>query len=308
MIIGEINEAIAYINQEANEKRYNRKHIDGYIRDEINASPMLTERVDIGVAMLEHWMSLDWYESKRKRLDQLHGLDLRELVMDLFVGLSYFIREELFTSVTAQLAGKLRFSDKPEAIKTTAEIIAVLSKMDVFAITKKTKQSSLMLVSYLPLSPKLKDFIDQSEYLPPMVCEPRKLTSNYSSGYLSHNDSLILKAGNHHDGDICLDVLNLMNRVKLSLNLEFLSTVEEMPSEAPNTQEQLDNWNRFKKQSYRFYELMVSQGNCFYLCHKVDKRGRIYASGYHISTMGSSFKKASIELHKKEFIEGVPTS
>lgn len=296
----------SYLNQEFNEKRYNRKHIDGYIRDEIAASAILTERVDIGVQMLEHWRSQDYYESKNKRLDQLRNHDMRDLVTDILVGIAYFPRPELFTSVSAQMAGRLRFSDKPDAIRTIAEILAVLGQMDVFKIFKKTKQSSLMIQSHMPLSEKLKDFIDQSEYLPPMVCEPRKLVNNFSSGYLSHNDSLILKSGNHHDGDICLDVLNLMNSVKLSLSVEFLKTIEEEPSEAPNTQEQLDNWNRFKKQSYRFYELMVSQGNEFHLTHKVDKRGRIYAQGYHISTQGSSFKKASLELAKKEYITGVP--
>ena len=203
------------------------------------------------------------------------------------------------------MAGRLRFADKPDAIKTIGEILAVLNQMDVFSITKKSKQASLMIVSHIQLSEKLMDFIDQSEYLPPMVCEPMVLENNFSSGYLTHNDSLILKSGNHHDGDICLDVLNTVNSVKLSLSIEFLSTIEEDPSEPPNTQSQLDNWNSFKKQSYRFYKLMVDQGNEFHLTHKVDKRGRIYAQGYHISTQGSAFKKAMIELAKKEYITGV---
>ena len=51
---------------------------------------------------------------------------------------------------------------------------------------------------------------------------------------------------------------------------------------------------------------MVSQGNRFYLTHKVDKRGRIYAQGYHITTQGTAFKKAMIELAEPEFIEGAP--
>lgn len=294
------------LNQEFNEKRYSRKFIDVYIREEIAASPMLMERVTVGADMLRQWLAGTYYDSKNERLSWLRNHDLEELVTDVLVSISYFVREELFTSVTAQIAGRLRFDDKPAAIKTMAEIIAVLSYMDVFSIRKKTKGSSMMVISHMPLSAKLLDHIEQSEYLPPMVCMPRKLTNNYSSGYLSHDDSLILKAGNHHDGDICLDVLNLMNSVPLSLSTDFLTKIEEVPSEPPTTQDQLDNWNRFKVQSYRFYKLMVDQGNKFYLTHKVDKRGRIYAQGYHISTQGSSFKKAMIELHVKEHIEGVP--
>jgi hypothetical protein len=306
-VIGEIDDAIAFINQEANEKRYSRKHIDGYIRDEIEADPAKLAKVEQGTQLLTDWIRGNYYASKNRRLAQLRGLEPRTMVMDIFVGIAYITSEELFTSVTAQMAGRLRFSDKTEAILTIGEIMAVLCQTDAFDINKASKSSSLVIVSNLKFSEKLTDYIMNSQYLPPMVCEPRELRTNFSSGYLSHNDSLILGSGNHHDGDICLDVLNLMNRVPLQLDTEFLSKVEETPNHALETPEQIEHWRNFKKQSYRFYELMVSQGNRFYLTHKVDKRGRGYAQGYHINTQGSSFKKAMIELAEEEYITGVPT-
>ena len=167
--------------------------------------------------------------------------------------------------------------------------------------------ASLMVVSRIPLSEELIKYIENSQYLPPMVCEPLPLTHNYSSGYLTHNDSLILGTGNHHDGDLCLDVLNTMNRVALKLDLDFLSTVEEEPTFDLDTQDKVDQWAQFKEQSYMFYDLMNQNGNRLYLTHKVDKRGRIYSCGYHINTQGSSFKKASLELANEELVEGVPT-
>ena len=93
-----------------------------------------------------------------------------------------------------------------------------------------------------------------------------------------------------------------MNKVALSLDTEFLSTVEEEPTFELDTQDKIDMWKTFKAQSYEFYKLMVRCGNEFYLTHKVDKRGRIYSSGYHITTQGTAFKKASIELSKKELV------
>ena len=138
-----------------------------------------------------------------------------------------------------------------------------------------------------------------------MVCEPNELTNNYSSGYLTHNDSLILGKGNHHEGDICLDVLNKQNQTALRLDTDFLSKVEEEPTFTLDTGEKIDMWHQFKVQSYQFYTLIAKQRNHFYLTHKVDKRGRIYAQGYHISSQGSSFKKASIELAKQELVEGI---
>jgi hypothetical protein len=204
------------------------------------------------------------------------------------------------------MAARLKFSDRKEAIHTVGELLAVLCQTDAFDIDKQDRMSSLTVISRIPLTDSLKHFIENSQYLPPMVCSPLELTHNYSSGYLTHNDSLILGTGNHHDGDICLDVLNTLNIVALRLDTEFLSTVEEEPTFDIKDQEQAEIWADFKKQSYAFYSLMVSQGNQFYLTHKVDKRGRIYASGYHINTQGTPFKKACIELSNQEIVTGVP--
>lgn len=291
--------------QEMNELRFSRKHIDAKIRKEIESNPEVMERIDLGVSLIENYMKGDYYASKMARIEQLSVLDIPTLVMDITIGIAYFQREELFTSVAAQLASRLKFSDKTEAITTVAELIAVLCDTDLFDINKASRQASLMLISRVPLSDSLKKYIENSQYLPPMVCEPLELTHNYSSGYLTHNDSLLLGSGNHHDGDLCLDVLNIMNSVPLKLDTEFLCTLEEEPTFDLDTQEKIDQWNTFKEQSYMFYSLLVSQGNRLYFNHKVDKRGRIYACGYHISTQGTAFKKASLELADEEIVEGI---
>jgi hypothetical protein len=322
-----------FIIQEHNEKRFNRKHIDGYIREAIQSDPVMQEKIAEGILLVDQYIFAArndrYYKSKNVRVMQLYNMDIEALVTDIFVGVAYSQRPELFTSVTAQMAARLRFSDKTEAIITTAELMAVLCNTDAFDILKPAKMASLHIVSRIPLSEKLVTFIDESQFLPPMVVPPLELTSNFCSGYLTHNDSLILGSGNHHDGDLCLDVLNTMNAVELSLDTEFLCSVEEEPNE-PITMEnvikaaakrgvrmtegqakieivtQLNNWKQFKIHSYRFYDLMASQGNVFHMTHKVDKRGRAYSQGYHINPQGSAFKKASIELANPEYIEGVP--
>lgn len=295
------------ILQELNEQRFNRKHIDAKIRTEIEASSLMATKLQQGVDLVDAYIKGKYYDSKMSRVAQLNGMDIPALVMDLFIGIAYCLKPELFTSVSAQLASRLKFSEQTAAITTVAELMGVLCQTDAFDITKESKMASLMVVSRIPLSDELTTFIENSQYLPPMVCEPLPLTHNYSSGYLTHNDSLILGSGNHHDGDICLDTLNIMNRVALQLDTAFLSKVEEEPTFELDSQDKVDQWKRFKKQSYAFYDLMVSQGNQFYLNHKVDKRGRAYAHGYHISTQGTAFKKASIEFANEEIVTGVPT-
>lgn len=294
--------------QEMNEERFNRKHIDAKIREEIETNQEMRSKLAQGIGLVSSYINTTYkYESKNKRVAQLQGMDLNALVMDCFVGVAYSLRPELFTSVTAQMAARLNFSDRTEAITTVAELLAVLCNTDAFDIIKEHKMSSLMVVSCIPLSHNLIRFIEESQYLPPMVCEPLPLVHNHSSGYLTHNDSLILGSGNHHDGDITLDVLNTMNRVAFKLDTEFLCKVEEEPTFDLDTQDKVDQWGAFKLQSYRFYSLMEQQGNRFYFNNKVDKRGRIYSQGYHINPQGAAFKKAMLELANEEVVQGVPT-
>ena len=292
--------------QLANERTYSRKFIDTYIDAAIRSNPDMELKVQQGVELLETYRTTTYsYASKNNRIKQLEDIDLEPLVRTIYIGVAYCQTPELFTSVSAQLAGRLKFSDKKEGIQTIAEILAVLCNTDAFDICKDSKFASLCVVSRIPLEERLLTYIDNATFLPPMVCEPKTLTSNYSSGYLTHNESLVLGKHNHHEGDLCLDVLDKQNKTALRLDTEFLSTVEEEPTYELDTGEKVAMWRKFKVQSYQFYTLIAKQRNCFHLTHKVDKRGRIYAKGWHISTQGTSFKKAMIELHKQEVVTGV---
>jgi hypothetical protein len=315
--------------QEGNELRYARKHIDKMLRDAIMSNEDIMAKHEKGVMLMNAYINTTYsYDSKNRRVAQLVNMDLNELVMDVFVGVCYTQTPELFTSVTSQMAGRLQMSDKPEAIQTIAEIMAVLCMTDAFDIMKASSGASLMIQSRIPLPDELLEYVAHSEYLPPMVCTPKVISSNYESGYLTLTDSLLLGNGNHHDGDLCLDVINKVNAVALSLDLEFLSIVEETPKDITleniqkeamkrgqilsdaeakqRMQKALENWDKFKAQSYVFYSLMAQQGNRFHLLNKWDKRGRMYAQGYHITTQGAPFKKSSIEFADPELIEVPP--
>jgi hypothetical protein len=300
--------------QLAIEYSFSRKHIDRYIEQELREVPENWTKVQQGIDLLEQYRSTHYeyekqgqmvpWESKNARVAQLADLDLEQVVLQILVGTTYCQIPELFTSVTAQLAGRLHFDDKEDSIRTVAEMVAVLCHTDAYDISQTGENGQLMIQSRVLLSTQLKNYIEQSVYLPPMVCEPEELTHNYQSAYLTHNDCLVLGKGNGHDGDLCLDVLNKQNRIPLKLDLEFLTTVEEEPTFDLDTPEKIQEWDRFKLQSYQVYRLIA--GQTFYLTNKVDKRGRIYAQGYHITTQGSAFKKAMVDFAEAEVVEGVP--
>lgn len=292
--------------QLTNEYTYSRKFIDQYIDKEIRGNADTEAKVAQGVTLLEDWVVKSYYPTKDARLAQIQDMDFEQLVRDLFIGVAYCQTAELFTSVTSQLASRLKFDDRVDSILTVAEIMAVLCLTDAFDIIKGEQSASLVIQSRIPLSQQLTRYVTHSGYLPPMVCEPETITTNYQSGYLTHNDSLVLGKANGHDGDLCLDVINIQNQTPLKLDLDFLSRVEEEPTFELDTVEKSQQWSQFKAESYDRYRLMAVQGNRFHLTNKVDKRGRLYAQGYHIHTQGTGFKKAMIEFANEEIVGGVP--
>lgn len=311
------------------EHRYSKKFIDKYIDQEIRNIPDMEAKVQDGITRLSAWMQQDYYLSKNARLAQLIGLDIETIVRKLFVGTAYCQVPELFTSVSAKMAGVLGFNDKQDSITTTAEMLAVLCQTDAFDIMKVDRSASLVIQSQIPLSEELLEFIARSRYLPPMLCKPEDLTNNSQSPYLTHNDSLVLGKGNHHSEDICLDVINRQNQIPLSLDLDFLSIVEEEQSKPPTIEkiiqeardrgdymsetmaeielhDRLNLWHTFKVRSYETYYMLAHQGNEFFLTNKVDKRGRLYSQGYFVTLQGSGQKKAMLEYTEKEHVTGVP--
>jgi hypothetical protein len=286
---------------------YSRKFIDGYIDQEIRENPEVEAKVMQGVVLLTDWLAKDHgYPSKNNRLTQLADIEIEPLVRSLFVGVAYCQTSELFTSVSAQLASRLKFDDKADSILTAAEMLAVLCETDAFDIVKANPSASLVILSRIPISQQLVRYVEQSGYLPPMMCEPEELVNNYDSGYLTHNDSLVLGRGNGHAGDLCLDVLNKRNKVPMRLCTEFLSKVEETPTFELDTAEKVQQWAQHKTESYQRYLLVANQGNRFWLTNKVDMRGRLYTQGYHINVQSTAFKKAMIEFADEELVEGVP--
>lgn len=295
------------VRQEALEAKFCRKQINPKIREAILANSDMLDKIEHGVELVKEYCSQATYASKMARLAQVSLLDPQELVTDIFVGIAYFQMSTMYASVCAQIAGRLGFDDRREAILTVSELLAVLCETDAFDITKASREASLYLVSRIPLGQELIEWIINSAYMPPMVCKPLELENNYSSGYLTHKDSLILGPGNHHDGDLCLDVLNTMNQVALKLDTDFLCAMGEVPKHEPETAEQRDLWLQFEAKSKEIYLLIARLSNEFYLTNKVDKRGRVYAQGYHITTQGAPYKKAMIELANEEVVEGVPS-
>lgn len=313
-----VGQMLPYDIQQTNERRFAKKHLYKYLDKVMSEDPNNAMFVSTGLKTVNAWLDAwfapytnqcsteSYYISKTTRLKELTHLDLEKIVRDMLGCIALTTEPTLLVNIAGQCAARLGWSDRREALLTVSELLAVLRVTGAFTIFRDEDTQRMKIENMMKLPQELINAIDRSKFLPPMVSCPEEVTTNYENGHITFNDSLILGKGNAHNMDICLDTINTQNQIPLKLALDFLCKEEEQPNPGSDmdSADKIRDWHSFKVQSYQMYSLMEKQGNEFYLTHKVDCRGRIYAQGYWINTMGSAFKKASIEFVNEELIEG----
>jgi hypothetical protein len=157
--------------------------------------------------------------------------------------------------------------------------------------------------------------LDKFQFPLPLVIPPKPVMNNRQTGYYSHvsgKGSIILK-NNHHEDDVCLDHINRMNGVKLSLNTDVVHFVKnkwknlDRPKEGESFADfktRQRAFEKYDKTSKDVVDAIIVQGNEMYLTHKYDKRGRTYAVGYHVNPQGNAWNKACINFAEGEIIDG----
>lgn len=158
------------------------------------------------------------------------------------------------------------------------------------------------------ISDELQKELDRFQYPLPMVIPPRPIKTNIDTGYLTSQGSVILQ-DNHHWDDVCLDHLNRVNQVALSINLDTAKAIQnewrnldkQKPDETfQEYQKRVKAFEKYDSVAKDILNLLVKEGNEIYLTHRYDKRGRTYCMGYHVNYQGTAWNKAVIEFAKKE--------
>ena len=306
------------------EEQYSTKHVHRIIMDDLLDNPDCYNLLVKGEQLIRDWVfSESKYESKAERKSALvysytneetcetDFMPLVELVITTIVRANY----TTINHITSSLLG-ITPLEKRQALDLACEVIAVLAETDLYDVIKP--RVLIMVQSRVELSQEVQDHVNQTGYIPPLVLKPKEVESNLDTPYYSYaRESLILGSKlNFHEHDICLDVINIQNSVALSLSMDFMACYEEPePDHAAKAlkegkkllPEEIDlaarNWQKYQKQCKFFAHLLNNFGNKIYLGNKVDKRGRLYATGYHISPQGSSYRKAIVELANAEIID-----
>lgn len=175
-----------------------------------------------------------------------------------------------------------------------------------------SEMGSQLIMRY-DVSEDVYDDMDKFQYPMPMVSEPKTVNQNWDSAYYTLKCSMLLKSGNHHDDDICLDHLNRQNSVALSLDEDVIAFCENQWDGVTNRKSSmtddeykqlLTTFEKFKKVGKDVAQHLMVHGNRFFMTYRYDKRGRCYAQGYHINPQGNDYQKAMVSFAHQE----VPTS
>lgn len=154
--------------------------------------------------------------------------------------------------------------------------------------------------------------LDMYQYPLPMVVPPLRLESNRNTGYMTYSGSVILKNGNHHDGDVYLNHLNRLNAIQLAFNKPVIDTISnrwknldkpkpgEVAGEYQKRRKAFEKYNTTAKDAISAIDSVTDH---FYLTHKYDKRGRTYCQGYHVSYQSAPWNKAAILFFNEEHID-----
>lgn len=303
------------MNQEWIEREYSKKHINDAVLLELRSEPEINTLIEKGISALYNWLDTPaHYESKQMRKDILKYMNGIHIVEQVYIQV---VREQETTLTNIVMAlVHLTGLWKRTAILAMAEIVAVLCEADFFDIYKQG--TVWMVKSRVTLSKELQDRIDQSCYLPPLVEKPRTITSNFDTPYYTYEGESLILGGkhNHHEGDICLDVINIQNQIPLSLDMRFMASYVQakpdfsdvgtgLPEPEEKRQKALAErqWVRMETQTQYFSLLLHQITNKIWMGNRVDKRGRMYTSGYSLSVQGNSYRKACVDLFHKEFID-----
>lgn len=248
------------------------------------------------------------HDRLRREFEELFAPAIPELVeAGLPVSFVYDLLVQMHLHKRAKtpvLVGILRRHFKGDC-QATANALAKSAELDLVNFDLITDD---FIVIYT-VSADVQREVDLYQYPMPMIVEPRELTSNRSSGYLTHNYESVILKNNHHEDDVCLDALNRFNKTKLKINSDVVAFLKnswknlDKRKEGETHQEFLKRGQAFKRYDKNSRDIIahleVTGGEC-YLTHRYDKRGRVYSQGYHVNYQGNDWNKAVIQFANGE--------
>lgn len=283
------------------EEQFSRRSIRERVKQDIDMKSYVYLKC---VDSIKKLLSGTYYASKQKRLEAL-TMAIEDITLELFIAVLPIKQISPIQAVAAQLGNRLGYENPIDAVKTASEIIAVCEISGLYTIyhsmDKENDTGTLGIRPNFALDPKVERFIEQTMYLPPMLCNPVEWESNTHGGHLHGSGSIILGAINHHDLPQALDAVNIIQGIEWELNRHILE-LEESPNKPLDTDDKVEQFKVMATQSREVYNLLLNTGNKFHFVWKYDKRGRMNCMGYHVNLQSTQYKKAILQFKNKEVV------
>lgn len=181
------------------------------------------------------------------------------------------------------------------------------------------KMSKEMFVIRLDIDHQTRQELDRYQYPLPMVVQPKKLQDNMQNGYSSTETSralVVLKTGRqtelYKQAHICLDHLNRMNSIPLTLNMQTAELIDNEWADIGHRRPG-ESFKAYATRQKAFHQYdtaakdvmyaLIGIRDRFWMTHRYDRRGRTYCQGYHVNYQGTSWNKAVIEFANKEEVQ-----
>ena len=196
------------------------------------------------------------------------------------------------------------FEDDENPVESCAKAVELAVQMDLLNFDPLANH----LIVIFQVSDDVQFLIDQFQYPLPMIEEPLGVHTNKDTGYLSIKRSVLLK-DNHHDDDVCLDHINCVNAQELTINSSVRAFIQNSWKNLDKAKqgETSEDFQK-RKRAFTKYDLISKDvvdtlmilKDRFWLTHAYDKRGRVYARGYHVNYQSNDWCKAIVEFANKE--------
>jgi len=293
------------------EFQYSRKHSFQLIVDEIPEMESLIDSLGLKVndyLYVEHKTATGRvWNTKNTRIKncvpKADGREIVEIILHQSFGMQGIIQE----LISKLLSSDLVVGNIEDKVNIWADLLGICED-SLFTLERVEEtdvegniHTNVYWTSLFNVSDSLAEELDSKHYIPPFLIEPKQWESIDEGGYYTLNEKAILgHRANIHEGNIALDVLNILQSYEWVLDDEITS-LEELP----NKDLEGDDLKAFliqRNQSKKLYAEYA--GRKFHWLYKFDKRGRIYTVGYHINLQSYGFKKASISLPEAFTITG----
>ena len=245
------------------------------------------------------YLTGDYYESKNKRIAHIMDITSEDLALEVMIAVLPVTRKSPVQSIATRLANQLGYDNVFDGVRTAAELLGACAKTGLYQVWL----NPITIQATVSLPADVMTYIEKTQYMNPMVCQPVNWTDNNNGGYISVCQSVILGKHNRHDKKQAVDALNIAQSVEWELDMQMVNYIEK-PKNTCTTKQQIDGHIRQTNSALDVYQDLVDQGNSFYFVWRFDFRGRMYTQGYFVNLQSTDYKKSILNFKHQQIIKG----